>query len=238
MIATFTALLFAHVLADFLVQTNTMVRRKTEFGFFALHIAIVFALSAAALGGAWQTALAIAGLHLIIDAIKTWGLTEARRNTLSAFLTDQGAHVLSIAAVVWVWPDAISTGLWADHVTAALPHVILITGAIVAIFAGGYAVGLLMEPYTAQIDQNKGLAQAGRMIGQLERALIFLFLMVNETAAVGFLIAAKSVLRFDTAAQGQKEGEYVIIGTLASFGWALAVGFATESLLEFAATSP
>ncbi len=238
MIATITALLFAHVLADFLFQTNTMVRRKTEPGFFALHIAIVFVLSAMALGGAWETAATIAGLHLVIDAVKTWGLPTHVRNGLPAFLIDQAAHILSIIAVASLWPAAVSAGIWAEHAATFLPHVILVTGAILAIFAGGYAVGLLMEPYTRQIDENKGLAQAGRVIGQLERALIFLFLIVDETTAVGFLIAAKSVLRFDTAAQGQKEGEYVIIGTLASFGWALAVGFATQSLLEFAVSNP
>lgn len=237
MIVSFTALLLAHVIADFVAQTDTMVRRKSEPAFFALHIAIVFALSYAALGGVWEPALAVTAAHLLIDAVKTWAVPDRARNTLAVFILDQLAHVASIAAVVWVWPDASTTGLWADHATTALPAALQTCGFIIAVFAGGHCVGLLMAPYAAQIDTSKGLTNAGRMIGQLERALIFLLLMTNQTAAIGFLIAAKSVLRFDTAAQGQKEGEYVIIGTLASFGWAIAVGFAAQALLEFAANS-
>jgi len=48
---------------------------------------------------------------------------------------------------------------------------------------------------------------------------------------VGLLLAAKSVLRFPTAKDDRKISEYVIIGTLASIGWALAIGFATMGLV-------
>ena len=64
-----------------------------------------------------------------------------------------------------------------------------------------------------------------------ERGLIFLLLMVGQPTGVGFLIAAKSVLRFDTTAKDQSAGEYVIIGTLASFGWALLCAYGTLALL-------
>ena len=61
--------------------------------------------------------------------------------------------------------------------------------------------------------------------------MILLLVMIGEPAGIGFLIAAKSVLRFDTATKEQKAGEYVIIGTLASFAWALAAAHATMALL-------
>ena len=49
---------------------------------------------------------------------------------------------------------------------------------------------------------------------------------------IGFLIAAKSVLRFGTVREEAKLSEYVIIGTLASFGWALLAAWATIALLS------
>ena len=76
------------------------------------------------------------------------------------------------------------------------------------------------------------------MIGLLERALIFLMVLAGQPAGIGFLIAAKSVLRFDTASKDQRASEYVIIGTLASFGWALLVSFATLSLITFYGMDP
>ena len=244
MIEVFVALLLAHVIADFLAQTDAMVRRKSEPLMFALHIAIVFALTCGALGGHWELALGIGAAHLVIDAVKVWGLPAAWRDSLPAFLLDQAAHVITLCVGSFLVPDALSTGVWDGYTMHLLSPAILSIGAIVSIWGGGYAVGLLMKPYTDQFAPDEagptaeGLENAGRMIGKLERGLIFLFLCVGEATATGFLIAAKSVLRFDTASKGQKAGEYVIIGTLASFGWGLATGYATLSLLEIASTSP
>ena len=244
MLEVFVALLLAHVIADFLGQPDIMFRRKAEPAFLLLHVGIVFVLSVIALGGAWQLALGIAAAHLVIDAIKTWGLPAEWRDRLPAFLLDQCAHIGSLVVGAALMPDAMTNSIWAPYIGHLLAPAILASGAIVSIWGGGFAVGLLMQPYTDQFDAQdsgpsaEGLENAGRMIGKLERGLIFLFLCVGQTTATGFLIAAKSVLRFDTASKGQKGGEYVIIGTLASFGWGLATGYATLSLLEIAAASP
>ena len=87
-----------------------------------------------------------------------------------------------------------------------------------------------MAPYTGSV-LTEGLQDGGRLIGLLERGLIYLLLLAGQHAAIGFLIAAKSVMRFETASKEQKAAEYVIIGTLASFGWAIAVTLAVLALL-------
>lgn len=56
--------------------------------------------------------------------------------------------------------------------------------------------------------------------------------MANQPLGVGFLITAKSILRFGTAARDQKTAEYVIIGTLASFARAFLVAEATRAWME------
>ena len=104
---------------------------------------------------------------------------------------------------------------------------VAVIGLIVATLAGGPAVGLLMKPYDIP-DLPDGLPNGGRMIGLMERALIVLMVLVDQPAAIGFLIAAKSILRFDMASESRAAGEYVIIGTLASFAWALVAAFATD----------
>lgn len=244
MIAVFVALLVAHVVADFLGQPDVVYRRKSEPVFLLLHVTIVFALSVLALGGAWNLALGVATAHLLIDAIKMWALPAAWRDSLPAFLLDQIAHGSTLLAGAILMPDAVATGIWSPYIHHLLGPAILVSGAVISIWGGGFAVGLLMQPYTNQFEADEsgpsaeGLENAGRMIGKLERGLIFLFLCVDQATATGFLIAAKSVLRFDTASKGQKAGEYVIIGTLASFGWGLATGYGTLSLLEIAAANP
>lgn len=65
------------------------------------------------------------------------------------------------------------------------------------------------------------------MIGNLERALIFLLIFIGYPAGIGFLVAAKSILRFEEAKK-QKLAEYVLIGTLLSFSMAIAITVITQ----------
>lgn len=227
MIETFTALLLAHALADYVVQPRWMVDRKARAGAFALHAVIVLVSAALVLGrwDAWEIA-ALAAAHMVIDAVKTFG----KFHGIGAHLADQGAHLVTLVAVALLAPTLYADGLWAPA-GPALPHVFaLAAGAILTTRAGGFAVGTLMKGY-ATLDLPEGLENGGFMIGQLERGLIYLFVLVGHPAGVGFLIAAKSILRFDTTRDGDHGvAEYVIIGTLASFGWALVVSYAILGL--------
>jgi len=176
--------------------------------------------------GAWHPFLAaLAGAHLLIDLAKTF----APKDRLWPFLADQSAHLATVLAVVLIAPGLWATGLWADQ--GWLPGAMAaLAGVILATRAGGFAVGLLIKPHYAD-DLPQGLVNGGALIGVLERGLIFLFVMVGQPAGIGFLVAAKSVLRFESTARDQRASEYVIIGTLASFGWAMAVAWATLALL-------
>ncbi len=85
------------------------------------------------------------------------------------------------------------------------------------------------------IKQNQlqvaGLKGGGKLIGQLERALIFLLVLIGQPAGIGFLVAAKSVLRFKESEE-QKLAEYVLIGTLLSFGLAIALSILTMKAMS------
>ena len=67
------------------------------------------------------------------------------------------------------------------------------------------------------------------MIGQWERALIFLFVCSGQFGSIGFLVAAKSIFRFGELKDrdNRMEAEYITIGTLMSFGWALVSAYLT-----------
>ena len=62
--------------------------------------------------------------------------------------------------------------------------------------------------------------------------------MIGQPTGVTFLIAAKSVLRFNTVSGDRKASEYVIIGTLASIGWAMLTALAIVSLAGPAVAVP
>jgi len=226
MIATFTALLFAHLLADFVFQTDWINANKHRPHVMLLHGAIVLVTAQAALGRVdAPEILALAIAHMVIDALKIRGDFRG----IAGFITDQGAHIATVLAVTVLAPDLWAGGLWAPW-PKALPLMALLAGLITTLFAGQYAVGLLMRPHTVRI-RNNGLRDGGRLIGLLERGLIFVLVLAGQPIGVGFLITAKSILRYGTATRDQRTAEYVIIGTLASFGWAISVAFATALLL-------
>ena len=72
-------------------------------------------------------------------------------------------------------------------------------------------------------QDSASLQSAGKYIGFFERLLVFIFIIINQWAAVGFLLAAKSIFRFGDLkeAKDRKLTEYVLIGTLLSFGTAI-----------------
>ena len=112
------------------------------------------------------------------------------------------------------------------HVLATL------TALGVAVFGGGIVVDRLLRALLAPQDldsiaafRSQGLSNGGRLIGWLERFLFFAFLLQAQYAAVGFVLAAKGVARYGEIkeAKDQKVAEYVLIGTMISLAWTIAV---------------
>jgi len=227
MLTTALALLVAHLLADYPLQNSWVIANKKKPLAMAAHIAVVFLLTLIALRGEFWPAVTLAALHLGIDLIKV----HLAPDTLWAYLGDQLAHFTTIAGVLWFWPAL--GALWPDATPLAQYVLTITAGLILCVPAGGPAIGLLMKDFSVQLPGS--LPAAGKMIGLLERSLIFLLVLAGYPAGVGFLIAAKSILRFD---KDPKASEYVIIGTLASFGWALLVSFATLSLVTYYGMDP
>lgn len=245
MIDTLIALTFAHVLADFVFQNRWMVVNKRNPVALAAHIAVVLVTAIACMGALHPALFALAAAHLVLDAAKTWGPWKG----LAPFLADQALHGVTLYLVaLWV-PDLWMQGLWGavpeeggwtaslwpgDGAIPILPAFFAaMTGLILTTRAGGFAIGLYMEPWAAA--SPAGLPNGGRAIGNLERGLIFLLVMAGMPEGIGFLIAAKSVLRFGSVGDDRAVSEYVIIGTLASFGWAITASFATAWVLHYLA---
>lgn len=221
MAETLAALLLAHVLADFVFQSDWVVANKHRVAGLAAHGAVVLGALILCLGSLAPGLIFLAALHLAIDLAKS----GTGRRGLLPFALDQGAHLATLTALAGLEPDLFSRGLWSG--VAPLPALMaLAAGFIAATRAGGYVIAMVMQPWDAEAPE--GLPGGGRLIGLLERALIFLLILTGQAAGIGFLIAAKSVLRFSDTKDDRRVSEYVIIGTLASFLWAIALSEATQ----------
>lgn len=85
-----------------------------------------------------------------------------------------------------------------------------------------------------QTKRVETLLDAGMLIGIMERLMIVFFMQVGFLEGIGFLLAAKSIFRFGdlTNAKDTKFTEYVLVGTLASFLMAIAIGYALQLALN------
>lgn len=251
MYETLAALTLAHMLADFVLQTEGMVARKARPGVqlrHGLHVLGTGLLMLFPAGPVHDLPAALAALTLLhagIDAVKL--RVERSAAAFAPFAADQAAHLFSLALIAAIWPDLWSQSFWAavplPQGPIALPVAITaVAGLIFATRAGGFAVELLLKPYAAHWTRARilggGLKESGRMIGLLERTLAFVLAMSGHVAAVAFVVAAKSVLRFNATSSDRQVGEYVMIGTLASVTWALATAFGTRLLIDQIAPTP
>src|SRR5690606_6867234 len=106
----------------------------------------------------------------------------------------------------------------------------IIIGYLLVIFPVGFLVGKATERWRDDIENFVGeeasLKSAGRYIGIFERVLVLTFILTGNFSAIGFLIAAKSILRFNekSGKNSRKQTEYVLIGTLMSFAISIVIG--------------
>ena len=244
----FLALLIAHLLGDFVVQRSSVVEGKhqgrwsawTEHGavhLICLVVAWLLFSPLPLLEGRVGIAFAlIVTTHLAADWVKVrWGGSCP----LAAFILDQGFHVLVLlAAALWLLgnpeiPARIITHWTEYQVQAGL----LLAGYLLAIFGCGWLNRQLLDSLypdpgsDGDGDDSDGLAKAGLLIGWLERFLMLSAFLVQAWAALGLVLAAKSVFRFEDIRKGRRHAEYFLIGTLISVVQVVIVGVALLALL-------
>ena len=101
-------------------------------------------------------------------------------------------------------------------------------GLLLALKPANILILLILETCKVNINPTKndehGNFHSGELIGWLERGLILVFVIMSQYEAIGFVIAAKSILRFSEASKGDEKSEYVLTGTLLSLAIALCLG--------------
>ena len=239
-------LITAHVLGDFLLQSDADVARKDRWLGLARHGLVITALSYVITGlwSNWTLPLGVLASHVIIDGVKTRASVGERPKFQGpmVFLVDQAVHVAALGGIAWWCARGDASPFWIDWGGQRLAQtLVVVSGIIVTVYACGYLIGLAIQPFLDKIEAqrdgaSRGFTDGGSWIGRLERALIFLFVLLGQAAGVGFLIAAKSVFRFGEVKEHEHrmEAEYIIIGTLMSFGCGILCAYVTKVLLGIA----
>lgn len=249
-------LILAHILGDFVLQPEKWVKqkelRKLKAPQLYLHVLLHTALVLVFVADLhfWKAAVLLGVLHFIIDTIKLYVQKNDSRRFW--FFTDQLAHLLCIVAVWYYYEPQAATllaSLYNEQNLVLLTAYIFVTSPASLIIkmiisrwqpdkdvksAGTQQAQGTFNTFSMEPDavQPRSLQEAGRYIGILERLFILTFILLNHWEAVGFLIAAKSVFRFSDLkeAKDRKLTEYILIGTLVSFGIAILTGLMVMGL--------
>lgn len=242
----FLGLLIAHILADFYFQPGEWVADKREKGWKApslyAHVVTVTALSYLLLGY-WQQpqiAILLGIVHGGIDLIK---LRFDTRKTTAWFMYDQLLHLLSLIAAAWLITGTTEVSLIRLVAYTRQPEVFgSAAGLLLCLAPVSFLVGMFTRPWRDELERlapgaEDNLDNAGRWIGMSERLLIFVFVMLGQYSAIGFLIAAKSLLRYNDKHPADiphsyisKKSEYVLVGTLASYTCAVLIALLVKFL--------
>lgn len=233
----FVKLLLAHLLGDFVLQPTSWVldkeskKYKSKYLYFHVFLHGILAwLFVGETDFGWF-ALALALAHGFIDFLKLQ--FQKKKTKRIWFVVDQILHLTAIAIIAGLyknWPvdfNFFDNQFW-----------ILITGILFLTKPSSIIIKNIISIWTPE-SKNKNdnsLENAGNYIGMLERLFVFFFILTGHFEAIGFLLAAKSIFRFGDLkeAKDRKLTEYVLIGTLLSFGLALLTGFLVQfGLLHF-----
>jgi hypothetical protein len=236
-IETFVLLLAAHLIADFPLQPDWLVARKRELPLLAAHTVFVAVLAVLFLGTLhWPLLAILAGSHLLMDAVKVYLLSDRLRD----FLLDQGVHLAVIVGLAIAFPHVWEAGwlgaLSSGRLACCMIAVVLASGVVATLQPGAIIIRKATAGFAGEIARDiAGLPDGGRYIGYLERLLILLLIIAGQAAGVGFLLTAKSILRFGDVKESsqRKMTEYIIIGTFMSFGWGMLVALLTRAGIDY-----
>ena len=223
----FAKLLLAHFLGDFVFQPLRWVlhkeANKIRSRYLYLHLIVHAVLVALALWdpSAWPLLIVILFSHYVIDLAKLYFQSYFRHRAVPFFL-DQLAHVLVLYFVAYHTQLPDHTLRWIQELDWPL-----VTAIIFVTVPSAIIMNRLLEPLSDQIEfDHKSLPHAGKYIGMLERLFVLVFIILGRWEGIGLLITAKSVFRFNDLKESnnRKLTEYILIGTLLSFGLAIVTG--------------
>lgn len=233
--------LAVHFFADFVLQTKKLIQNKRHHKaaswFLYVHCLIHAGLIYLFLPNKslWQIPVIIFVTHYIIDL---WKLYQ-KENALT-FFADQLLHIIVIIVVWLIWYQPVN---WINtHIKSLLGNYnfwLIATAYLITVFPLAFILGYATQRWRKDIEQKvnrseTSLSEAGKWIGIFERILVLTFVIVNHYEGIGFLIAAKSILRYNDIKSDimRKEAEYILIGTLMSFASSIIIGLLANLLLQ------
>jgi hypothetical protein len=222
-------LLLSHLFTDFLLQPDSWVKDRKEKHFASvklyMHGFLTGAIAWIMLGWSyWISAIIVLVTHTLVDGWKSY-----KKETVFYFLIDQLLHIAVILSC-WYFNFYRWNNLQ-EFISRVNTDRQFWTIAAIAVFLttpAGILIGKLTNQWRQKIADAESLANAGKWIGIIERLIVFVMVLESQYSAIGLLVTAKGIIRFNEKDRPETKTEYLVIGTLLSIGIAIGTGLLTK----------
>ena len=227
--SVFELLLIFHVLGDFYFQTEKMALEKAAKYRGVIKHSVIYTICF--LGGMFVVFpnipfhfLIIPGVvHALMDSVK-FMICKKVRDGKVVFLLDQVSHLMTILVVVNYVCDFDIYNVCNMKLRGALEYLNIVETEVVAWILkllvihkpANILIGKILGEYKTENDNRNNEKNAGELVGTLERILMVIFVSIGQFSAVGLVLTAKSIARYDKISHDKKFAEYYLLGTLLS----------------------
>jgi len=233
MVDLFITLLMAHLLGDFVFQTDKINEMKQKLWGQLLHSFLIILITAVLIPTYQGLFLAwiMGSTHFIIDFIK---IQIKRNDSLVLFIVDQLFHLFVIIFLVFTLGMRFELFWFYQSRTGMLTLQLMVIGLILNTGVSNWIIVKFFQGHYPIEFLGQGLENAGKYIGYLERIIIMIMVLTANITGIGFLVTAKSILRIGrlTDNEHKREAEYIILGTFLSIVLALAWSYSIKCLLK------
>lgn len=245
----FLLLLLGHIIGDFYVQTQNIALKKEKdvkwLGIHCVGYAITMCVvclpifSVKVIYGV----VAIALSHFVVDLCKFLYIGRLQRKDnytmhvdRKVFFIDQLIHIAFLFGVVYIMiqqnvaiKECQSVRIFFKTTGIYEWKAISWCVALLAIHKpANIVIQKLLTIYkpTVQEEEKSKDKNVGRFIGTVERFIMLLFLAIGQYSAMGLVLTAKSIARYDRISKEKDFAEYYLLGTLISTTIVIIVSFA------------
>lgn len=175
--------------------------------------------------GGWQGALPALASAAVVELAR---LVRPLRRSWQWSITELGICAGLLYLLAASVTGAMAAPVCPGWPAAARQALVVAAGVVLVWEAGSELVGLFSRGFLPQ--HPPGNPQVAARIGQLERLLVLAMVLAGYMEGVGFVLGAKLVFRIGDMSKDKQVGqtEYILLGTLASFTWAMVVAMAVR----------
>lgn len=241
-------LLLAHIVGDFYIQTDNIANKKEEsikwvliHSFYYWITFLIISLPVIS----WEIVYGVtiaAALHALIDVMKYLYINGIKRKNRinmvkdrNIFLGDQLLHFICLALISYIFvlkndPISLCSTFSQFFNIAGISEMTMVSWGLALLIIhrpSNIAISKLLAKYKPEINEDEKIKDnnAGRFIGTVERIIILIFISIGQYSAIGLVLTAKSIARYDRISKEKDFAEYYLLGTLISTFIVIVVSF-------------